>query len=390
MSRRRQKSNSILSYVLHSKECRALLIALFILVVMAFFLTNRFTTELEEDVGDYPCSTLSVVPDEQKYIQSDILNNTFCCPTVPYDISIPGTIIENGDRWITSSYGDYTVTLLETSDDAITSLNKRLSTYAMDTIDIPSVEWDDVISDAGYINGYQASYHTGMAKVETHMHSYLLYGVMYEIFTDGDYNLMIYVSTDSREKLAGGKEILDSIIFMMQHQDELVTGDEEIENTESSIETDEDVGATESVAPTLENDISMSDTEDNSYIMENGTIVSNENGITVYSKDYTLYVDEAYEDGLYITFCWINFEIEPIDMYVIAPNGRRYDRDTSLSRSGEWVFVIPKSEAGTYTIHGEATSTIYVSYTNALCKADWYKAYRNIGEDGEPVRGYSE
>lgn len=390
------KENNIWSYALRRKDVRKLLILIVVLIILVCYLSGRLTRTIEVDTEGYPRSTLTTEPTERRFIKSDALTNTLGCPTVPYDISIPGTILDSTAVRLSSEYNEYSVTLLETNDDAITALNKRLPTYAMDTVDVPSVEWVDVIYDEGYVNSYKATYHTGLAKIETKMKSYIQYGAMYEIFVEGDTNLMIYVSCENKDDLANGKDILDSIVYMLVPQNEPLQGettevDTEIDDEQSDEDKGEE-GATNIVAPETENMGIVSSEDSDSYVLENGTVVSNQNGIKTYSKDYSIYIDKDFDEAIYITFSWINYEYEPIDMYVLDPSGKKYSKDKELSRSGEWVFIVPKGVKGTYTLHGDAASTIIVSYYDAMDEASWYRTYRNIDitTDGDPVRGFSE
>lgn len=381
-----------LSYVFGRKDVRIVLILSVLLMMCGIYLMGSLRTTVESDDTGYPPSTLLSEPQERKYVISNILKHTYACPTLPYDISIPGERTDAGSARLSATYENYYITIMESSNTALYELNSRLTTYALDTIDVPSVEWVDVISDEGYLNGYKAIYHTGMAKISSKERSFIQYGAMYEIVTDEDVNLMIYISCDDKSMLTNGKDILDSMVYMLlPHNLEIETV--ETESVEESVSTETVVAPQESDTESgaLSDEGTGEDTSDeDSYVLENGTKVTNENGIRTYSKEYTFFMKEGSEESLYVTFAWINYEIEPISMYVETPSGRKYERDKELSRSGEWVFVIPECEEGTYTIHGESTATIVMSYYDAMDEVSWFAAYRNEDASGETLRGFKE
>lgn len=368
-----------IEFLFKNKVSAIVLIIIMILLIAAVFLTGALFRGGQPEEESYPASTLSKQSNgEHKYVESDVLNNTMGCPSIPYEISLPGEIQENGSKWLVSEYNGYHFTLLETDDDALTTLSGRFSTYFMDTVDIPTASWVDAISDQGYINGYKAEYHTGLLTADTHMHSYVYYGAMYLIYMDDGTNLAMSVVCESLDDLANGKSILDSMVYTLVSLEE-----------ESVGETEEVAGEASEVIEDVTTEKEMENT--GVAASEGEETVSTENGIDVYSKDFSLYVEEAFEDGVYIVFKWVNSYIQPIKMYVTAPDGKKYEKSDELSSDGEWVFVIPEGDAGTYTIYGESTNTIYVNYYEAVDKATFYAAYKNLDpETGEPVRGYSE
>lgn len=116
-------------------------------------------------------------------------------------------------------------------------------------------------------------------------------------------------------------------------------------------------------------------------------VVYNDGGITVYAKEYKFSINEDYPEKFYVIFNWINSFVQPVEMYIISPSGKEYERDVVLSEDGQWVFIVPYAEEGVYTIFGETTSTIEVRYYEALGKKDYFAIYKNLNiETGEPMR----
>lgn len=376
-----QSDKKYMAFLFKNKVSVIMLMIVLILLIASVILTGVLFRGTQSDEERYPASILSKNSNsEHKYVESDILNNTMECPTIPYEISLPGEIQVNGSKWLVSEYDGYHFTFLETNDDAITTLNGRFSTYFMDTVDIPTSSWEDVISDRGYINGYKAEYHAGTLTAETHMHSYVYYGAMYLIYLENGTNLAMSVVCESIDELANGRSILDDILYTLTVSDKSVVNG--IADETEAIEDD----STEILEDTnTENVVKYGERE----VSEGEETVSTENGIPIFSKDYSLYVEEVYEDGVYVVFKWVNSYICPIKMYVTAPDGKTYKKSDELSSDGEWVFFIPDGEVGTYTIHGESTNTIYVNYYEAVDKATFYAAYKNIdAETGETIRAH--
>ena len=358
-----------------------IILALFLfLIVFVFYMTRFLAKTVETDDYGYPESTLLKESNgKHSYRESKELSHTFGCPSIPYDISVPGEVADYTESRMSLIYEDMGITLCESENTALDELKNRLCTYAMESIDIPDTEWVDVISDKGYVNGYLAEYHTGKAGITTKLSKTDCYAVMYSVDTESDKNLMICITCSNKDDLYTAKVLLDDIVFTLRSQEEAV---EETEKEEVQTEDDKK----ESVEkPEPEETLDMMEST------EAAPETGGTKGIPIAEKDFTIQVDKEYETGLYIVFRWINDMSQPITMYVIDPSGNQYEKDDKLSREGEWVFVIPDNEKGEYVIHGEATSSIYVNYYEAMGREQYYQVYRNVEPNtGEPARGIGE
>lgn len=357
------------------KKMLILFLALFLGLLICTTSLSMMLGNKNNDIELYPESVLTDTDENGTEYQKPLYDgNIMGCPTLPYDLEVPGEEVSSSDLYYVTEYDGAYYTLMESYDTIEDELNDRFASYFLDSIDIPKAVWTDVISDTGYINGYQAEYHTGYVQITTKMHGYLYYGAAYEIKMKGLPNLLLYVCCDSIDSLQSAKNVLDSMICTLLPYNEESATESEISTEEPQKETSDNEAVGGSATP--------SDSE----------TARVENGVTVYSRDYTLYVNEAYDDGLYIVFNWVNALDSPVKLVAISPSGQEIEHDADLSEDGEWVFVFDSCEKGTYTLHGEATSTIYVNYYEALDKAAYYANYKgeNI-ETGEPSRdGFHE
>lgn len=358
-------------------KVKIIFVIILLLLLFAICMTRFLAKSVETDAHGYPESTLLRESDgTHVYRENKELNHTFGCPSIPYDISVPGEVSSYTGKRMSLIYDDMGITLLETENEALDELENRLCTYTMEAVDVPASEWTDIISDQGYVNGYLAEYHTGKVKISGKIENATCYAVMYCVETEAAENLMICITCSKKDDLYRAKVLLDDIMYSLKPQNESVAGTEEVreENANDMVDYTEKTEQDE-----------MLD------MMETTEAVSESGGIEVAEKDFAIQVDKEYDTGLYIVFRWINDMSQPITLYVTDPDGKRYEKDDELSREGEWVFVIPDNKKGEYVIHGEATSSIYVNYYEAMGKAQYYEAYQNIDiETGEPVRGIGE
>lgn len=371
------------------KQKRLLKIKIVVVLIVVFSLlavgmTQFLVRTVETDDDGYPKSTL-LKEDKGKhsYRISKELERTYDCPSIPYEISVPGDILDTTSERLSLSYHNFGITLLETENDAQEELGNRLCSYAVSTpVDIPDTEWLDVIGDEGFINGYLAEYHTGKAKMKYRIEKKDYYAVMYSIDTGADGSgktkLMICITCSQKNELQEAKSLLDDIVYSLNSKQ---TNEDVNKDTSSEKKVDDKKNTDQEKSEEFE----MMDTT------ETLTESTEMSGVDVARKDYTIHVDEEYDTGLYIVFRWINDMSEPISLYVTDPDGNRYEKDEELSREGEWVFVVPDGCKGDYVLHGEATSAIYVNYYEAMGKEQYYMTYQNIDiNTGEPVRSIGE
>ena len=319
---------------------------------------------LEEE--NFPASILSPEFSEETVYQKPSFEGIrISCPSEDYELEVPGKIIQNHANRLISYYENGFYTMYEGKENLSEALNSRFASYFVDSIDIPESGFELSLADEGYLNGYKAEYQTGILQIKTKMYSYTYYVAAYGIDTGEDNAILYMVSCETREELFKGKKVLDEIIFSMTSASE---------NKEENVKEEQEIN--------IQNN--MLSAKDEEHIRQ-------ENGVTYYEKEFTVYVGEEYKEGAYIVFKWINYTESPVSMTVTSPSGLVYQKDEALSEDGQWVFVILDNEIGIYTIRGECTDTIYVNYYEAMNKEDYYAIYKNTDlTTGEPVRSFKE
>jgi len=349
-----------------------ILIVLSVLFISGIIVTVRFYKQEELSEERFPESTLSQESlVEPSYHVPNFKGSTLGCPNIPYDVEVPGEIARSYSTKVVTEYDGLYYTLYESDQELFSALNDRFSNYFMQSIDIPESNFESAITDTGYINGYKAEYQTGILRIITKIKSYTYYAAAYAVDVGEDSDILLLVTSESVEKLHEGKLLLDEVVLTIVSNRVQESSSEDIE---------EEIIPETTVLETVETEVT-----------DDGERVIVEGGITYFAKEWSVGATEEYEGGMYIVFKWVNALVQPIEMYVISPSGDKYERERELSEDGEWVFIIPENEIGTYTIYGETTGTIYVNYYEALNKRNYYAVYRNLDIDtGEPVRGFGE
>lgn len=348
-------------------------VAITVLLIAAAFVTSLLTrVGKEESAAKYPASTLShEASQEHRFIASEALGNTLGCPTLPYKICVPDNITQSEDSYVTATYNDIRVTILESSNGFMDMIYGVLGEVCSESFEIPTIDWTDEISDVGYINGYSAEYHAGKYHLVGRMDSTDYYAVIYRINFDGmDKAIYVQAVTDSLETLQSGKDVVDSMLYTLQSTQGETVETEETETTESTKE--EGVNATESVSESGDNIEFMDSTESSPT--------------DLYANDFEIYLEEDLDEA-YVVFSWENTTTLPSVLNVTTPDGGVYERDEEQSAPGEYVFVIPDAVQGTYIIHGEVAGTIYGCTYEILDKSSYQLIYLNLDENGEPFHG---
>ena len=346
-------------------------VAITVLLIAAAFVTSLLTrVGKEESAAKYPASTLShEASQEHRFIASEVLGNTLGCPTLPYKICVPDNITQSEDSYVTATYNDIRVTILESSNGFMDMIYGVLGEVCSESFEIPTIDWTDEISDVGYINGYSAEYHAGKYHLVGRMDSTDYYAVIYRINFDGmDNAVYIQAVTSDLASLQGGKDLLDSMVYT-------ISSEESVESTESTETVPEDTTATESVSEEGQELEFMESTE--------------ASATDIYTKDFEVYVSEDMPE-VFITFMWDNVTVQPSVLTVTAPDGSVYESDEEYSSDGLEVFYIPDAVKGTYIIHGEVAGTIYGCTYEALSKEAFYQIFLNQDLDGEPSTYFDE
>ena len=350
---------------------KRLVFLLFILMVLLFagVVTTARVIKLESLKEEkFPASILTDDIVNKPSFQAPSYDGvTVSCPNMPYEIVVPGEILKDSADKLVSCYQESYFTLYVAEEELASALNGRFGSYFIDSIDTPKSSFEVSVSDTGYLNGYAAEYQTGLLTISTKLDTQKYYIASYRLAVEPENYLLLLVACDTLEKLSESKTTLDEMIMTLvpykeTENEDKVPEDESSENNQTGLikgESDEQV--------------------------------IQENGMTYYTKDFTVYVGKEYRDGVYIIFKWVNFLEKPVEMTVISPSGEEYQKNEELSEDGEWVFIIPDNEVGIYTIHGEAINTIYVNYYEALSKKDYFATYKNLDIiTGEPVRSFKE
>ena len=346
-------------------------VAITVLLIEAAFVTSLLTrVGKEESAAKYPASTLShEASQEHRFIASEVLGNTLGCPTLPYKICVPDNITQSEDSYVTATYNDIRVTILESSNGFMDMIYGVLGEVCSESFEIPTIDWTDEISDVGYINGYSAEYHAGKYHLVGRMDSTDYYAVIYRINFDGmDNAVYIQAVTSNLASLQGGKDLLDSMVYT-------ISSEESVESTESTETVPEDTTATESVSEEGQELEFMESTE--------------ASATDIYTKDFEVYVSEDMPE-VFITFMWDNVTVQPSVLTVTAPDGSVYESDEEYSSDGLEVFYISDAVKGTYIIHGEVAGTIYGCTYEALSKEAFYQIFLNQDLDGEPSTYFDE
>lgn len=346
-------------------------VAITVLLIAAAFVTSLLTrVGKEESAAKYPASTLShEASQEHRFIASEVLGNTLGCPTLPYKICVPDNITQSEDSYVTATYNDIRVTILESSNGFMDMIYGVLGEVCSESFEIPTIDWTDEISDVGYINGYSAEYHAGKYHLVGRMDSTDYYAVIYRINFDGmDNAVYIQAVTSDLASLQGGKDLLDSMVYT-------ISSEESVESTESTETVPEDTTATESVSEEGQELEFMESTE--------------ASATDIYTKDFEVYVSEDMPE-VFITFMWDNVTVQPSVLTVTAPDGSVYESDEEYSSDGLEVFYISDAVKGTYIIHGEVAGTIYGCTYEALSKEAFYQIFLNQDLDGEPSTYFDE
>ena len=346
-------------------------VAITVLLIAAAFVTSLLTrVGKEESAAKYPASTLShEASQEHRFIASEVLGNTLGCPTLPYKICVPDNITQSEDSYVTATYNDIRVTILESSNGFMDMIYGVLGEVCSESFEIPTIDWTDEISDVGYINGYSAEYHAGKYHLVGRMDSTDYYAVIYRINFDGmDNAVYIQAVTSNLASLQGGKDLLDSMVYT-------ISSEESVESTESTETVPEDTTATESVSEEGQELEFMESTE--------------ASATDIYTKDFEVYVSEDMPE-VFITFMWDNVTVQPSVLTVTAPDGSVYESDEEYSSDGLEVFYISDAVKGTYIIHGEVAGTIYGCTYEALSKEAFYQIFLNQDLDGEPSTYFDE
>ena len=342
-----------------------------VLLIAAAFVTSLLTRVGKEDsAAKYPSSTLShEASTEHRFIASEALGNTLGCPTLPYEICVPDNITQSEDSYVTATYKDIRVTILESSNGFMDVIYGVLGEACSESFEIPTIDWTDEISDVGYINGYSAEYHAGKYHLVGRMNSNDYYAVIYRINFDGmDNAVYIQAVTSDLASLQGGKDLLDSMVYT-------ISSEGSVDGTESTEAVPEDTTATETV----------SEEGQELEFMESTEVSATD----IYTKDFEVYVSEDMPE-VFITFMWDNVTVQPSVLTVTAPDGSVYESDEEYSSDGLEVFYIPNAVKGTYIIHGEVAGTIYGCTYEALSKEAFYQIFLNQDLDGEPSTYFDE
>lgn len=369
-----------------SKEKKRLLVYLIIAVVLVVVIALIGSALMNKgaslDVADYPPSTLDKIKVASIYEKDERLSNTMSCPTLPYMVDVPAESKVVGEQYVYAKTNGNTFVMAEldssiSNNDALVLMNS----VAGDYIEEPVIEWQNVIEDKGYANGYPAYYDTGHCITKTRMRTYHRYGVFYRLVTGGlEKDLGLYVCTDELTDLPRGKDLLDAVIntITVENTEEIIATEEEVEIDEdtealvSESDTEEagDVSSEEKLEEPVGSESSLEgsskefvrravaetddpEVESIEYVESDdggyGTISTDFNGVETYEKYKPFEVDTQYKK-LCIEYHWEN-QAQPLSVEVIDPNGNIYQPDEFVDNQTWRTFTIDNNLLGKYLLH---------------------------------------
>lgn len=340
-----------------NKKNRLLLcIALLVIVVCGLVVSLLGNVSHEMDKAVYPDSTLTESPvafdKEVKY--TEMLPLRVACPTLEYSVWLPSDVYEDNDCLV-ASYEGIKVVVAE-SPQSIETVATSVFPHQLNRPILGRKDKVDTYSNnTGYFYEYPASYYTCTVQSQISTRTVTTYSLTYGLHLSDDVTLYIYVSSESKDLLNGQKELLDKIAFSVRKVD---------------LEQEEDLAGhvnvtEENMTPEGNNNSGLMKVED--YVEENTYL--DENVLRIYLEKE---MSEDVTQGVFI-FGWMNILSHPVEVNVIAPDGRELHRIDEYSSEGHYVYNIGECASGTYIVEGYTIEQL-TGVTMYIYEEEFYKS----------------
>ena len=221
-----------------SRVQRKWFIQLFILVVIfatlvAFLVSLLEKIEPKERGIDFPAGNLSKeIGADVSYAFPDELNNTYNCPSLPYEISFPGEVNIIG-KFLYSEYEDIRIAIYESDVEDKSGLEMGLlSLTSVNSVDIPDIAWEEHLSERGYVNNVPTIYKAGIANAVFRFSREEICVLSYQMLLEEDNSLFVVLAT-TEDDLNKAKSVLD-FVSKSVHSNAVEAGKADVEETEEN------------------------------------------------------------------------------------------------------------------------------------------------------------
>lgn len=229
---------------------------------------------------------------------------------------------------------------------------RQYSVAYYNVLGVMKVDYDEVVSDSGYFDGYHAEYSAGILHVKGMQGRTTQYVQNYRIHLNSNLQAFFSIATMDKALLPDGKKLAEEIMrIALSYNSALSRGyTKSYTEPETNVDYSVDVPYEDSVYK-QEGSVSFNDIVSEKTTLPNGDVTWIQDGrtyIETVNFDYTLCLRAAYSE-LRVEYSWMDITDTPDTIFILSPDGTTY-QPTSYEADGRAVFRIENAAAGDWIL----------------------------------------